>query len=575
MTAFAKPRVLVLGLDGATWKLLDPLLAQNKLPTLGKLIQNGTRSILRSCIQPSSEQAWSAFATGKQNGKFGLYGFYQRAQNSYALEYINASHRRAATLWRILSERGKKCVVVNVPLTWPVEPINGALVSGLMTPGLNSQFTYPHELKSELLKELGEYIIDVDIERGETGGESLDGLAARVKRMSELQTRAFEYLLEKNPDWDFGMLVHRAPDILCHKFWRYQDPTHPLYNEREAQQWGSVINDCFEYLDKFNERLLEKYADENTTVIVLSDHGFGPLTHAVYLNQYFAQHGILAYKEQAGNTFSSALRAGVKRLNNPLVAAAKNKAFELMPRLKSNLHYSMAYGNMDWARTKAYAVGTMGNVYLNVRGREPQGSVEPSAYEATRNAVITAMRELTDPETQKPIFDFVFRREVIYNGDALNEAPDVIGLIDGPYHVAAVDWRGGNRSAKDAQGRENLERNARAIVEKVGNELLFVSDTSGQHRMDGILIANGAGISSNHQFTESPNLIDLAPTILQLFDEKIPDDMDGRVLNELLLQQRSAEYAPALNFENQMNGDYSDAEQKEIEERLAGLGYLG
>ncbi|RIK14787.1 MAG: hypothetical protein DCC52_19320 [Chloroflexi bacterium] len=498
MTAITKPRVLVLGLDGATWTLLDPLLAQNKLPTLGKFIQNGTRSLLRSCIQPSSEQAWSAFATGKQNGKFGLYGFYQRSKNSYALEYINASHRRAATLWRILSARGKKCVVVNVPLTWPVEKINGALVSGLMTPGLHSEFTYPPELKNELLRELGEYIIDVDIERGETGGESLDELAARVKRMSELQTRAFEYLLDQNADWDFGMLVHRA--------------------------WGGVINDCFAYLDQCNARLLEKYADENTTVIILSDHGFGPLTHAVYLNQYFAQKGILAYKEQTGNPLSSALRAGVKRLNNPLLAAAKNKAFEIFPRLKSNLHYSMAYGNLDWTRTKAYAVGTMGNVYLNVRGREPEGCVEPDAYEATRDAVIAALRELIDPETQKPIFDFVYRREEIYNGDAVEDAPDVIGLIDGPYHVAAVDWRGANGAQK-------------SVVE--------------------------------------PNLIDLAPTILQLFDEAIPDDMDGRVLNEFLSRSQLAEYAPALHFENKMDGEYSDAEQKEIEERLAGLGYLG
>lgn len=562
MTAITKPRVLVLGLDGATWTLLDPLLAQNKLPTLGKFIQNGTRSLLRSCIQPSSEQAWSAFATGKQNGKFGLYGFYQRAKNSYALEYINASHRRAATLWRILSARGKKCVVVNVPLTWPVEKINGALVSGLMTPGLHSEFTYPPELKNELLRELGEYIIDVDIERGETGGESLDELAARVKRMSELQTRAFEYLLDQNADWDFGMLVHRAPDILCHKFWRYQDPTHPLYNERDAAQWGGVINDCFAYLDQCNARLLEKYADENTTVIILSDHGFGPLTHAVYLNQYFAQKGILAYKEQTGNPLSSALRAGVKRLNNPLLAAAKNKAFEIFPRLKSNLHYSMAYGNLDWTRTKAYAVGTMGNVYLNVRGREPAGCVEPDAYEATRDAVIAALRELIDPETQKPIFDFVYRREEIYNGDALEDAPDVIGLIDGPYHVAAVDWRGANGAQK-------------SVVEKVGNQLLFVSDTSGQHRMDGILAMNGNGIAPNHPSAQAPNLIDLAPTILQLFDEAIPDDMDGRVLNEFLSRPQLAEYTPALHFENKMDGEYSDAEQKEIEERLAGLGYLG
>lgn len=562
MSSRPKPRVLVLGLDGATWTLLDPLLTQNKLPTLGKLIANGSRSILRSCIQPSSEQAWSAFATGKQNGKFGLYGFYQRAKNSYALEYINASHRRAATLWRILSERGKKCVVVNVPLTWPTEKINGALVSGLMTPGLNSQFTYPHELKTELLRELGEYIIDVDIERGESDIGSLGDLAIRVKRMSELQTRAFESLLEKNPDWDFGMLVHRAPDILCHKFWRYQDPTHPLYNERDAEKWGSVINDCFEYLDEYNARILEKFADENTTVIVLSDHGFGPLTHAVYLNEYLAQRGILAYKEQQANTVSSALRAGVKRLNNPLVGAVKAKVFEVLPQLKSNLHYSMAYGNMDWTRTKAYAVGTMGNVYLNVRGREPNGCVEPSEYEATRQDVIAAMRALKDPATQKPIFDFVYRREEIYHGDALDDAPDVVGLIDGPYHIAAVDWRGATGKPKK-------------VVEKVGSELLFVSDTSGQHRMDGILVMNGNDALTNAPVTQCPSLIDLAPTILQLFDEKIPNDMDGRVINEWLTNQRTAEYAPALNFENKMDGEYSDAEQKEIEERLAGLGYLG
>lgn len=561
MTDSHKPRVLVLGLDGATWTLLDPLLAQNKLPTLGKLIQNGSRSILRSCIQPSSEQAWSAFATGKQNGKFGLYGFYQRSKNSYALEYINASHRRAATLWRILSDRDKKCVVVNVPLTWPVEKINGMLVSGLMTPGLDSEFTYPPELKNELLRELGEYIIDVDIERGETASEELGTLAARIKRMSELQTQAFEYLLDKNPDWDFAMLVHRAPDTLCHKFWRYQDPTHPLYDEREAAQWGSVINDCFEYLDAYNARILEKYADENTTVIVLSDHGFGPLTHAVYLNLYFSQRGLLGYQEKSGGALSSALRAGMKRMNNPFVAAVKNKAFEWMPRLKSNLHYSMAYGNMDWSRTKAYAVGTMGNVYLNVRGREPQGSVEPGDYEATRDAVIAAMRELQDPETQKPIFDFVYRREEIYQGDELDQAPDVIGLTDGPYHVAAVDWRGPSAS--------------KSIVEKVGSQLLFASDTSGQHRMDGILIANGANVTVHAQFAPTPQLIDLAPSILQFLGEPIPNDMDGRVLNELLETQRAAAYAPATNFENKMNGEYSEEEQKEIEERLAGLGYLG
>ncbi len=557
-------RVIVVGLDGATWNLLDPLLAQNQLPVLAQLLENGARANLRSCIQPSSEQAWSAFATGKQNGKFGLYGFYQRAANSYALEYINASHRRAPTLWRLLSDRGKRCLVVNVPLTWPVEPVNGALISGLMTPGLNSQFTFPSALRVELLKELGEYIIDVDIERGESDIRLLGDLVIRVKRMSELQTRATQWLLQKYPDWDFAMLVHRTPDILCHKFWRYQDPAHPLYNAREAEQWGRVIADAFRYLDAQLGELLDAVVDERTSVIVLSDHGFGPLTHAVYLNKYFAQRGLLGYREQSRGGLGSALRAGVRQLNNPIVNWAKQRAFELLPQLKGNLHYSMAYGNIDWGHTCAFAVGTMGNIYLNVRGREPQGIVEPANYEGTRDEVIAALKALADVETGKPIFDAIYRREEIYQGPALDQAPDVIGLIDGPYHIAAVDWRAQNV--------------ARGVIEKVERGLLFVSDTSGQHRMDGILAAAGAGIEPGAQFGRPPQLIDIAPTILQLLGEPVPEDMDGRVLSEMLTEARGVEFSAASNPENSTaddNGGFTAEEAKLIEERLAGLGYLG
>lgn len=576
------PRVLVIGLDGATWNLLDPLLKSNRLATLNRILSNGTRSILRSCIQPSSEQAWSAFATGKQNGKFGLFGFYQRASNSYGLEYINASHRRAPTLWRLLSDRGKRCLVLNVPLTWPVEPVNGALVSGLMTPGINSRFTFPEELRAKLLKELGEYIIDVDIERGESEDTSLGQLVGQVRRMSELQTQAALWLMDETPDWDFAMLVYRAPDILCHKFWRYQDPAHPLYRQDEADRWGRVIADSFGYLDTLMSNLLDKAADERTTVIVLSDHGFGPLTHAVYLNEYFSERGLLAYRKAARTAIGPALRAGVRQLNNPVINAAKQRAFEMIPRLKGSLHYSMAYGNIDWSRTRAYAVGTMGNVYLNMRGREPQGQVEPRDYDRTRDQVIDAMRGLIDPETNKGIFDAVYRREEIYNGPSVDAAPDVIGLIDGPYHVAAVDWRsakapekGANASAGPKRSELRPGKNPKTVVEKLGGELLFVSDTSGQHRMDGILAAGGAGIAPGAHFTRTPQLIDLAPTVLHLLGEPVPEDMDGQVLNEMLTASDSVGFTAASAFANAALDGYSEEDAKTIEERLAGLGYLG
>ncbi|MGE5139580.1 MAG: alkaline phosphatase family protein, partial [Rudaea sp.] len=554
------PRVIVIGLDGAPWSLIDPLLDQNRLPTLARLIGGGTRAALRSCIQPSSEQAWSAFATGMQNGKFGLYGFYQRAAGSYSLEYINASHRRAPTLWRLLSDRGKRSIVVNVPLTWPVERIQGALISGLMTPGPGSDYTWPRELKDEL----GEYIIDVDIERGDLGSDdaALAGLVAQVKRMSELQTRATLSLMQRVPDWNFLTLVHRAPDILCHKFWRYQDASHPLYNAAEAAKWGGVIADAFEYLDRQLGEILTAAMDERTTVLVISDHGFGPLTHAVYLNKYFAQRGLLAYRAKGGSPLGAAMRAGVRRLNNPLVHAVKQRAFEILPGLKGDLHYSMAYGNIDWSRTRAYAVGTMGNIYLNLRGREPHGAVEPGEYESTRDDVIAAMRALSDPETGRSIFDAVYCREEIYQGPALKEAPDVVGLIDGPYHVAAVDWRG------EGAGRQ--------VVQKLtGGQLLFVSDTSGQHRMDGILAAAGPAVRAGARFEQPPRLIDVAPTILQILGEPVPSDMDGRVLIEMLSQAGAVEFSSPEQGEKEASGAYTKEEARAIEERLAGLGYLG
>jgi predicted AlkP superfamily phosphohydrolase/phosphomutase len=359
------------------------------------------------------------------------------------------------------------------------------------------------------------------------------------------------------------MLVYRAPDILCHKFWRYQDPAHPLYDEREAAQWGDVISGAFEYLDALNARLLDRVAGDDTTVLVLSDHGFGPLTHAVYLNRYFAERGFLGYRARPASPLTSALRTGVRRLNNPLVGALKQRAFDALPALKSSLHYSMAYGAIDWAQTRAYAVGTMGNVYLNLGGREPEGIVEPTDYERVRAAVIEAMRELRDPETGALIFDAVYRREELYHGDALDEAPDIVGLIDGPYHVAAVDWR-------------PEDGGSRPVVEKLGDKLLFVSDTSGQHRMDGILVAAGAGIArAASAHAPPPSLIDLAPTILHLLGEAVPDDMDGRVLREFLTDARAVERAPGLAHHSGGAGDYSIEEQKAIEERLAGLGYLG
>jgi len=255
----------------------------------------------------------------------------------------------------------------------------------------------------------------------------------------------------------------------------------------------------------------------------------------------------------------------VQRVQHPLVATAKQRAFERFPALRGQLHSAMAYAHLDWTRTQVYAVGTMGNFYVNLQGREPQGIVAPgAAYEALRDRLIAELRELCDPQSGQPIFEGVWRREEIYHGPYLDEAPDAIGLMDPRYHGAVVDWR--------ASGD--------AIVEPLGDELLFLADLSGQHTLDGILIARGPGI---RQGAESPpqQIADVTATVLYRMGHAVPAQLDGRVVTDMLEDDWLVDHPVRYLEEAQpgvqkpATGDgYSAAEEELIEQRLGGLGYL-
>jgi len=535
---------------------------EGKLPHLSRLIREGVSGVLRSTIQPSSEQAWPSFSTGVNNGKFGIYCYVERRPDSYVFDYINARHLRTRTFWEVLSQRGRRVIVINVPITYPPRPVNGVIIGGLMSPGLDDRFTYPPGLYRELKREVGGYIINVDIERGDLDEAAERELIARTEEMIRLRTETTLYLARTRP-WDVLVVVFVALDRLSHKFWKYMDPAHPLYTEEDNTRLGHVIPRAYTLLDEAVGRLVEEIADEDTTVFILSDHGFGPLEKAVFLNKWLAQRGYLAWKEKADP--SEAVRAFLRRLarmlDNPLLGWLKGKTLELFPELKGRLHSAMAYARIDWSRTRAYAVGTMGNIYVNLRGREPQGVVEPGReYEELREQLIEELRSLWDEEAKRPVFERVFRREEIYHGPHLELAPDVVGLMDGRYHGAAVDWRG--------KGDE--------VIVPLGDELLFIADISGQHRMDGIFIAWGPQVKSGVEI-KGARIVDLAPTILHSLGEAVPRYMDGRVLEEIFSTSRPVRFSDEpLSPEGpgSMGSGYTDEEAAEVEKRLQGLGYI-
>jgi len=565
-------RVLVLGLDGATFRLIEPLRGAGRLPNLSRLMEKGATCVLQSTIQPSSEQAWTTFMTGQNNGRHGVFGFQQRRPGSYQFDYVNARSNRSRSLWSLLSRRGRDVIVLNTPMTYPPEPVKGVLVGGLLSPGLRSAFTYPPGIYDELREACGDYQIDVDTERGRLDESQLARLAADGLRMIQLRTCACLHLAQTRP-WDLFMVVFGASDRLAHKFWKYWDKTHPLHDQAGEQAFGDVLPGIYRELDQAVGRLLAALDDGNTTVFILSDHGFGPMEKAVYLNRWLAQKGYLVFKEgvsldpaqQFRLTVRNGLRRAIKYLDHPLMSSAKRRAFRLFPGLKGALYSSVAFAQVDWSRSQAYAVGTMGNIYFNRRGREPQGIVGPGLEaDALAERLMADLGALLDPDSGQPVFHTVRRGRDLYHGPALDEAPDVVGVKDSRYHVVTADWQSGEE-----------------IVVSLGDAMHFASDQSGQHELPGILIAAGPGIRSGERL-EDAHLVDMAATILHALGETIPETMDSRVIESLFLPEALAQNPPRYGSEAADGLDaagsagpaYSAEERALVEEHLAGLGYL-
>ena len=565
-----QPRVLVIGLDGATFRLIHPMIAAGQLPNLASLMADGVAGELRSTIQPSSEQAWSAFLTGQNNGKHGVYGFQQRRPGTYQFGYVNAASLRAPSLWHILSERERDVIVMNVPMTYPPEPVRGVLVGGLLTPGPQSQFTYPDGIYNELVRECGGYMIDVDTERGRLEDDQLLQLAEDGVRMIQLRANAALYLARTRP-WDFFMVVFGASDRLAHKFWKYWDVNHPLHDPQAAQRFGDVLPRIYRELDAAVGQLVDALRDDQTTVFIVSDHGFGPMEKAVYLNRWLTQRGYLALRagsglspgQQANAAMRGALRRAVRYLDTPLVSSAKNWAFERFPDLKGSLYSSMAFSQVDWSRTRAYALGTMGNIYFNRRGREPEGIVAPGAEaDALAEQLMGELQTLLDPATGQPVFHEIHRGRDLYHGPALADGPDVVGVKTSSYHVVTADWQGGDE-----------------IVVPLGGALHFASDQSGQHELAGILMAAGPDVPRGQPVTGA-NLVDMAATILYAMDEPIPASMDSRLIDGVFaadaLLKRPAQFVDeeAMRTRQRSDVSYNADEEARLEEHLASLGYL-
>jgi predicted AlkP superfamily phosphohydrolase/phosphomutase len=556
--------VLVLGLDGATFDLMLPWIAEGRLPTLGRLVHGGAWGRLQSTVPPITPCAWSSFLTGKNPGKHGLFDFLEPAPSGHGFRFTNATSRHAESLWAYLSRMGRRVGVVNVPMTYPPEPVNGYLISGLDTPDERSPYYHPAELRQELRTQGIGYRLDVRHIGNMRTDRRRDHQLREHLAIETVRTRALRHLRKSHPT-DFTMLVYTATDQIQHQFWHYMDAGHDKHDARGAARYRHAIRDVYVHLDGLIAQLLAD-VDDNTVVVLMSDHGFGPTTNVrLRLNQALEQAGLLRFRKEnpAGKGVRALAGLLDRLLRSTLSAGAKRLIASWFPRLRVWFE-ALDEAKLDWAQTAAFTNEVSRSfpmIWLNRR----EGLTEEQLENALREAEQALLR-LTDPQTGRPVISHVYRTRDLYHGPFVSKAPDLIPSW----------WEDGFLLEQSIPGGPK-----EAVVERSHTPMQGGVEFSGSHRLDGVFALASGPARRGHELSGA-RIIDVAPTVLYLMGLPIPEDMDGRPLLEAL----DPDFVARHPLKHESNGHapgpgprapetvFSAEEEELIARRLQAMGYI-
>jgi len=550
-------KVVILGIDGATLDILGPWAERGGLPNLARVLEGGAHGKLRSTIPPYSAQAWVSMMTGKSPARHGVVDFFEQDANRTFRGYASSTLISGEAIWDTLGRHSRRVGIVNVPLTYPPLPVNGYMVSGFMTPKGRDDYTYPRELREEILGVTGEY--DPDPWDPLTPAKDLGSFVHWL----DIAERAARYLEEKHPA-DLNISVIQVLDQLQHLFWDALANQEARTEPQMRKAWP-LIQRCYETMDAAIGYRLDRLA-EGTILLLVSDHGFQAVNTWFNANRWLADQGFLRFSEgQVGRTKSTLARIGLSRESiKALIRRVDRFGLRRHVGRLTRATISRKLGEtlavpIDWPQTVAYSgTRTSEGIYINLKGREPHGIVEPGdEYEEARTRIMESLSALVDPSTGQPVVSAVYRREDVHSGEHLGLMPDIFfSLDDKPYLVSD-------------------STTTTRVFDPIPKDYV-----QGRHHSQGLFAAFGTHIAAGGK-VENANIVDIAPTVLYAMDLPIPTDMDGRVLKEAFTE----EYVQAhpIRYEEPVVGgrkgapptvEYTEREQEAMQRRLKGLGYV-
>jgi predicted AlkP superfamily phosphohydrolase/phosphomutase len=458
------PKLLVIGLDSAPPALIFDRW-RDQLPTLAGLMARGAHGRMRSCNPPITVPAWTVMTSSRDPGELGFYGFRNRKDHSYdGYAFATSALVKVPRLWDWFGQAGRRSIVLGVPQTYPPSPVHGEMVSCFLTPSTQSRYTHPAALRDEVERVTDGYVLDVDDFRT----ADKDGLLKRVYTKTEKHLKLAKHLVATRA-WDFCMLVEMGVDRIQHGFWSHMDPAHPKYEA--GNRFESAILDYFRYVDGQLAELLA-LCPPDTLVLVVSDHGAKKMDGGICFNEWLIRSGYL------------------KLVDQPTKPTPIGKV------------------QIDWPKTKAWGDGGYyGRLFMNVRGREPAGTIDPGDYERVRTELVAAIEAIPDPHG-RAIGTKVYRPEDIYR-QVNGVAPDLL------VYFGDLDWR-----SVGAVG--------------MGGIHTFENDTGpdeANHDWFGIFILSTVGAAAPLRGAlPDVSIYDIAPTLLRLSGLPVPEGLAGRSL---------------------------------------------
>ena len=505
-------KVLVIGLDGATWNLLKPLIEEKKLPTIEKLKENGCHGNLESCIPHVTFPAWKCYSTGKNPGKLGVYWWMDLDIKSRKTRVNSSNSFKSLEIWDHLGIEGVKCGIMGMPTTYPPKKVNGFMASEF-NPS-DSGYTYPEELETELKEKFG-FIAEF----GDYHGEDREKMAENRIKIMKQRFDSFKYLAMKfKPDFLHLTIFHI--DNIQHFYWKYM--------EKNDTKFGKVIEKSWKFIDSELELLINEVDPDY--VMVMSDHGFTSLKAIFNVHMWLLNRDHLHLKSKILKFLNS-----LKLLT--LSSSIAKKLITLKQSRKISETASMtdiAIKLIDWEKCKVIALGE-GLLYINRHAFKNNNELE-----VFRENLINELSEIRNPKTGEFIVKKVFRREDIYSGKYTYLAPDLIILPNEGYEIASL---GLSKKLWDFSPKEE--------------------GWSAVHKLHGIYMVSGKDVKKGYEI-KGAKIYDIAPTILHIFGIPIPNDMDGRVLKEIFLEdsepaQREAKYLAV------------DGEREKVKDRIRRL----